>query len=276
MAHPLPFSFVAVVVLYQVAPDLAPTLRSLAACGGLDTCRRVVIVDHGPQPQPEAFARIAATLAPTPALYAHDPRNPPLGQTYNAAIRAHLGDADYVLILDHDTRLPPGLPDLAARAARDNEFPALMAPHMMAGGRIASPCRLFLGWGRRWETPRRGWQSLRANTVINSGAWIHRRVFASLDLWYSETLSLYGTDTDFFRRLGRREERFLALPVEIDHDFSFDSASVDGKAAKVDAMLAANRVVYAADGAWVRAGVRCVNAFVRLKYALRFRSLRFL
>lgn len=276
MATQEAFSFVAIVVLHRTAPDVAATLRTLAACERMDACRRVVVVDHGPERQDAAFQRGAAAFGATPVVYEHAPCNPPLGAAYNAAIRAHLGAAAYVLILDQDTQLPVGLPATAESAATAHAFPSVMAPHMLAGTRIASPCRLFLGWGRRWAAQRTGWQSLRANTLINSGAWIHRRVFEACDLWYSETLALYGTDTDFFRRLGRREPRFLVLPMAIAHDLSFDSSSLDGKARKVDAMLAANRTVYRADGLLVRAGVRCMNALVRLKYALRYRTLRFL
>ncbi len=270
------FSFVAIAVLYLTAPDESTTLRALAASLDLRACRRVVVVDHGPQRQDAAFARLAAALAPVAATYEHAPHNPPLGAAYNAAVRAHLGDASYALMLDQDTRLPPTLPQVAETAARSHAFPALMAPHLRANGRLASPSRLFLGWGRRWSRPRTGWQSLRANTVINSGAWIHRRVFQSLGLWYSESLVLYGTDTDFFRRLGRLEPRFLVLPLEIEHDLSFDAAPVEAKAAKVEAILAANRAIYARDNGVVRAGVRCMNALVRLKYAVQYRSRCFL
>lgn len=276
MANPVPFSFVAIVVLYRTAPDAASTLRTLAACSGMAACRRVVVVDHGPDRQDAAFARCAARFVPGVAVYEHVPRNPPLGAAYNAAIATHLGDAQYALILDQDTALPPDLPVLAARHAVECAAPALMAPHMLAGARIASPCRLVLGWGRRWPAPRRGWQSLRANTLINSGAWIHRRVFETLGLRYSETLPLYGIDTDFFRRLGRLEPRFVVLPSVVPHDLSFDSSTVDVKARKVDAMLAANRAIYAGDGPLVRAGVRGMNALVRLKYAVQYRSPRFL
>ena len=87
---------------------------------------------------------------------------------------------------------------------------------------------------------------------------------------------LYGIDTDFFRRLGRLEPRFVALPVVIEHDLSFHSASVHDKARKVDAMLAANRVAYAQDAWPLRLGVRGVNALVRVKYALQYRSALFL
>ena len=276
MATQEDFSFVAIVVLYRTALDAAATLRTLAACERMDTCRRVVVVDHGPQRQDAAFERLAAAFGATPVVHVHDARNPPLGAAYNAAIRDHLGDAAYALILDQDTQLPPTLPALAASAAAAQSQPSLMAPHMLAGARIASPCRLFLGWGRRWAGPREGWQSLRSNTLINSGAWIHRRVFGEFALRYSETLPLYGTDTDFFRRLGRREPRFWVLPVVIAHDLSFDSSTVAVKAQKVDAMLAANRSIYAADGPLVRAGVRCMNAVVRVKYAVQYRTLRFL
>jgi hypothetical protein len=276
MATQESFSFIAIVVVYLTAPDAASTLRTLAACTGMDRCARVVVVDHGPVRQDEAFARIAAMLAPTPAVYDFSPHNPPLGQAYNRAIREHLGEADYALVLDQDTSLPRDIVAIAQRGALTESFPTLMGPHMRSAGRIASPCRIFLGWGRRWASPRVGWQSLRRNTLINSGAWIHRRAFETFDVWYNESLKLYGIDTDFFKRLGTHDPRFLALPVVIDHDLSFDSASLDGKAAKVDAMLAANRVVYADDGWLARFGVRCVNAIVRLRYIARYRSFRFL
>ena len=276
MATQEAFSFVAVVVLYLTQLDETPTLRTLARCARLETCLGVVVVDHGPVRQDEAFARVAAAFAPTPTFYQFAPENPPLGQAYNRAIREHLGNAAYVLVLDQDTQLPREIVEVVERAAVAESFPTLIAPHMLAGARIASPCRLLLGWGRRWPTPLAGWQSLRKNTLINSGAWIHRRAFHELGVWYRESLKLYGIDTDFFKRLGRQEPRFLALPIVIAHDLSFDSASLESKAGKLDAMLAANRVVYADDGWLARLGVRCVNALVRVKYSLQYRTLRFL
>ena len=150
--HPL--SFVAIVVLYRLAPDQAPTLRTLAANEALAACRRVVVIDHGPARQDAAFSRVAASFEPGVAVYEHHPRNPPLGAAYNAAIDAHLGDADYVLILDQDSGLPPTFVAAAMEAAAAHAAPTLMAPHVLANGRIASPCRLLLGWGRRWSAPR--------------------------------------------------------------------------------------------------------------------------
>jgi len=276
MAHEVPFSFVAVVVLYRRAPEESATLRTLADCAGLGACREIVLVDHGPDSQAAAADAWAATLTGTPVSYRHDPGNPPLGQAYNRAIRASLGDAAYVLILDQDSELPPSFVSEAARVAQAESAPSLMAPNIRAGDRIASPCRLFLGWGRRWPAPRTGWQSLRDNTLINSAAWLHRRVFLDWGLWYDPALRLYGVDTDFFRRLSAVEPRFQVLPLTMAHDLSFDSADLTGKVSRLDAILAANRHIYARDPWPTRAAVRALSLLVRLTYALRYRSPRFL
>lgn len=269
------FSVVAVVVLYRTEPQNSTTLASLALCQSLEFCRQLVVVDHSPADQRSAFERLAAQL-PVHSTYTYDPGNPPLGLAYNRAIRLHLGEASYVLTLDQDTLVPADYFVLAARDALRANFPSVMAPNIRAGTRLASPCTLFLGWGRRWPAPRTGWQSLKRCSLINSGAWIHRRVFETYELWYSERLSLYGIDTDFFLRIGVKDTRFWVLPVTISHDISFDSADLEGKVRKLGAILDANRMIYAGAPAWKRFAVSALSTLVRIKYALRHRSLRFL
>ena len=275
MATEAPFRFVAVVVLYRVAADASRTLQSLARCDGLAACGGIVVIDHSPKPDPAAFARWRERVS-VPCHYAPDPGNPPLGAAYNRAIGGHLGDADYVLTLDQDTELAPSFLLAASQGASACGFASVMAPHIRADTRIASPCWMFLGWGRSWPSPRPGWQSLRRCSLINSGAWIHRRVFESFNLRYSERLRLYGVDTDFYLRLSAHDPRLWVLPIELAHDLSFDVADRNGKVEKVSAILAANRAVYAASPAPTRCAVSVLSWVVRLRYALRYRDRRFL
>jgi GT2 family glycosyltransferase len=275
VAIEVPFRFIAIVVLYRVAADASRTLQSLALCDGLQACREVVVLDHSPQPDHGAFARLRERLR-VPCSYAADPGNPPLGVAYNRAIRSHLGDADYVLTLDQDTDLAPSFLIAAAEGAQASGFASVMAPHIRAGTRIASPCWMFLGWGRGWQRPRPNWQSLRRCSLINSGAWIHRRVFEGFDLRYSEQLRLYGVDTDFFLRLSAHDARLWVLPIELMHELSFDLADRNGKIEKVGAILAANQVIYAGSPTRTRCAVSALSWLVRLRYALRYRDCRFL
>jgi GT2 family glycosyltransferase len=217
-----------------------------------------------------------ASTMPVPLTYVHRPANPPLGLTYNDAVRAFLGESMYLLILDQDTRVPSELFAVAAREVGGANEPAIMAPAIRAGGRLVSPSSFWLGWGHYWSEPRFGSQPSRNTVIINSGSFIHRRVFLDQNTWFDERLRLYGIDTDFFIRVARSNPSFLVLPLVIDHDLSFGSSTVPVKAVKLREMLASNRLIYANSPWPKRLGVTLVGIIVSVVYAIRHRSLEFL
>lgn len=275
MATAKNLSVLALIVLYRTRPTEARTLQTLRRALATEGQLRVLVLDHSPQSQEDDFLK-ATQGWDVATTYVHDPRNPPLGAAYNAALKKHLGDADYALILDQDTEIPAEFLRCGVEAAMTHGQPSTLAPNIMASGRLASPCRLWWGWGRAWPSPRTGWLSLTENALINSGSWIHRRVFHEFGIWYDESLKLYGIDTEFFLRLSKRDDRCRMLDMVLHHELSFDAASVADKARKVNAMLAANRTIYRAEPWSTKLGVRLMSGLVRLRYVLQYRSLLFL
>lgn len=244
-------------------------MRDVAGCTG------VVVIDHGPVDQ-GAECRDVASAMSVPLRYLHRAANPPLGAAYNDAVRAFLGESMYVLILDQDTWLPSDLFPVAARECESANEPAIMAPTIRADGRLVSPSSFCLGWGRHWSKPRFGIQTTQNTVIINSGSFIHRRVFLEQGIWFDERLRLYGIDTDFFIRVAERNRRFLVLPLIIEHDLSFGSASTVVKAAKLREMLASNRLIYSNASLPKRVAVALVGYVVSVVYAIRHRSFEFL
>lgn len=267
--------FILLIVLYETAPGDAQTITTLLNCEALAQCSEFVVVDHSRLDQ-SAACRLACAGLPRPVIYVHDPSNPPLGSAYNRVIREHLGEAEYALILDQDSTLPASFLRTAIDAARAHGGPSLMVPTIVTADRIASPCWTWLTWGFPWRHADSGWHSLRTCSAITSGCWIHRRVFTTGGLWFDERLQLYGIETDFFRRLARLDARFYVLPVSLQHSMSFDEATVDVKARKLDQIFASHRLIFENDGWGTRTLLALLQLAVRLKYAIRYRSKRFL
>lgn len=267
--------FILLIILYETTPSEAQTITTLLECEELAQCSEFVVVDHSQHDQSTACRQACASL-PRPVIYEHDPSNPPLSRAYNRVIRQHLGKAEYVLIMDQDSSLPSDFLQRAIGAARDHGAPSLMVPTVLTADRIASPCWSVLAWGMPWRRASPGWHSLHTSSAIMSGCWIHRRIFNTENLWFDERLQLYGIDTDFFRRLARLDPGFYVLPVSLRHSLSFDEATVDIKARKLEQVFQAYRLIFE-EAAWsTRVIVSLLHILVRLKYAIKYRSKRFL
>lgn len=271
----MPVSFLIAVVIYETPPAQSETLRSLRGCRGLSNRDTLLVIDHSSIDQEAACLRMCQGCSLT-VRYHHDPANPPLGISYNRALAEHLGGHTYYVLLDQDSHLPPEFFETVRRCAHEYGEPSALAPNILAAARIASPCWSAFGWGRSWRRPREGWHSWHFCSAITSATCIHRRVFVEFRLRYSETLVFYGIDTDFFRRLGRIDSRFLVLPMSLQHSLSFDDSSLAVKASKLDQIFTANRQIYSDSGILSRYIVSTLEYVLRLKYALKHRSLVFL
>ncbi len=275
METEISISFCLLIVLYETPPAAAQTIQTLLATSNLSMVEKVVILDHSAREQRGECLSLCAPLGGR-LVYEHDPGNPPLGIAYNRAIRRHLGDATYVVVLDQDTELPGNFLACAAAAAEERGQPSSMAANIVSSGRIASPCWSLFGWGRSWKSEHRGWHSWKFCSAITSASCIHRRVFVDFGLYYSEKLVLYGIDTDFFRRLAHADPRFFVLPISIQHSLSFDEASAEQKIGKLDQIFSANRQIYS-DAAWPsRLVVHLLEMLLRVKYSIKYRNLLFL
>lgn len=268
-------SLLVLIVLYETEPSAAQTITTLLRCTALSRCSQIVVVDHSRQDQSQACSLAFSGLG-RPVVYEHDPSNPPLGSAYNRVIKTHLGGALYAVILDQDSALPTDFLQVGLDAAVAHREPSLMVPTVMTEHRIASPCWAWLGWGLAWKRADSGWHSLKHCSAITSGCWVHRRLFTAVGLWFDERLQLYGIDTDYFRRLARFDSRFFVLPVSLLHSLSFDEASVDSKARKLNEIFASHRLIFS-DAAWpVRRLVDLLQMAIRLRYAMKYRNMRFL
>ena len=260
------------VVIYNESPDTSASIKAVVALDGI-LGSNTIIWDNSIASQSTSFHSFFAN-AGFSIEYINTPENLSLSVIYNR-VADSVTDDGFLLILDQDTVLPPNYLKSFFDAVYEHPDIKLFVPTIRVGRKLISPSPFFSGWGLAWRRMRIGRHSTRHITIINSGLFASLALFQSDGVRYDERLKLYGTDTDFFRSYSRREASFYILPVVVDHDLSFNTADIGNKAAKISQMFAANRIIYAPDGLFIRAGVAVVELIVRLRYALRYRSLLF-
>ena len=214
--------FLALVVLYRVEPDQAPTLVSLAHQASLSDIH-VVVRDNSPvKATEESQLWLSKTF---PSLdYDHDGDNWPLSRVYNWVIDHYLKGSPaafhLMIFLDQDSVLLPDFVAEAAAAAAANPEISMFLPSVIAGGRIISPAHLYYFKGIYAKGRYSGKVAARFKTAINSGMVVSVGYLIHKFVGYPTELKFYGTDNWFCERFAEREKWIYVFDSTIAHDLS--------------------------------------------------------
>jgi len=218
--------FLALTVLYKLAPSQSPALQSLARClqSGVDI--RLVVWDNSPDRSSETDLAWLQQNLPG-SVYRHTPENLALSRIYNTIIREYLQQGKTspfagLFILDQDSSFGPELLDEAAEAMAAQPDVSLFLPHVMAEDAIISPAHMWGCIGYRWHSKRVGLIGARFHTAINSGMIVRSEYLTRRFPAYDERLRFYGIDNDFCRKYAMSERWMYVLDSEVKHSLSRD------------------------------------------------------
>lgn len=209
-----------VLVLYRTGLNESETYQSLAR-SALTSPRLsdldLLVYDNSesarPLPEPDVVHY----------TYIHDPRNSGIAAAYNAALKmTSLTGAEWLLLLDQDTRLPEHfLTRLFSRIEQlsQNSEVVAVVPKVQSGKRSISPSFVKIGW-RLKPVPRdyTGIASTRV-TAINSGALI-RCSFLTRIGGFDERFSIDYLDHWLFQQIHAASRSVYISEEVIDHDLS--------------------------------------------------------
>lgn len=262
--------FLALVVVYGSDPFSTSSLQTLLA-NDFDRQRlRILVWDNSPTPSVNE-----EDLHRDRVLYRATPENLGLSSIYNQVISKDLDSEEHLILLDQDTVLPINFLKTADEAIGQHPDIDLFLPMIRANGYWVSPLDYCLGWGRYWAVPRYGRMKSAGVCAINSGMVISAKYLLGRSV-YDEKLRFYGTDTQFMLDYVDHRDELVVLDVQLDHDLSFFSDSLEQRARKFIVMRAANKQIYAQRSLAKRFGSAAIMMVVSLVYAWRYRSCSFL
>lgn len=268
------------VVIYRRSCSASETLSSLATCREALKNSQVVVWDNSPEPALDEERRWLRRSLPR-VEYFHDAANPGLAAVYNRIIHHYLKPEakeafEYLILLDHDSRVPRQFFTELERASHQNPGIALYLPLVIAQKKIVSPSNLYGCKGFRWKTNRSGLMRARHRTAVNSGMAISVSYLRHEFPGYDERLRFYGTDNFFMREYGKANSHFVVLNSVLEHDLSvFANEPVETKLWRHRESVAALRILNERSGihAWL-AYAYCTVC--NLRQAIKYRDLRFL
>lgn len=219
-------AFVALTVLFNVAPSRSSTLQSLARCARTGHHVTCVVWDNSPgQVGSDERTWLRSNLPGS--VYRHTPENVGLSRVYNTIIREYLQrEAEptfsALLITDQDSSFGPEFLDQAHAAMASNPDINLFLPHVRAKDEIISPANMYGCIGVRWRREQVGRIRSSFRTAINSGMIVRREYLASRFPGYDERLRFYGTDNDFCRKYSASERWIWVLDAVLEHSLAED------------------------------------------------------
>lgn len=209
----------AVVVLYKLAPEASPTLRSLAeltACLPGDNLKLSILVwDNTPGGQ---------KVTQLGLRYIAAPNNPGLAAAYNTACEIAATEGfEWLLTLDQDTVLPKHfltrIQDIIADLPATSRVAAI-APLVTDGDRTLSPYRLLAGAFPRWYPAGFLGTVSEAIYAVNSASTL--RISAIREVGgYDPLFPLDLSDINLFHKLhAAGHSVFIAGDLRVHHELA--------------------------------------------------------
>lgn len=209
----------AIVVLYKLAPEASPTLRTLLhsckSCTRRNVELTIVVWDNTPGGQ--------EVSVPEQVRYIAAPMNVGLARAYNEASALALEEGiDWLLTLDQDSVLPESyLEDIASCIARLGSISvAAVVPLVTDGNRVISPYRLLAGALPRWYVAGYNGTPTEATYAVNSAAVLSVAALQAIG-GYDPLFPLDLSDTSLFHRLhGAGYRVHICGEVRVHHELA--------------------------------------------------------
>jgi len=235
----------AVLVLYKKKLEESQTFLSL-----VDSCINakisnpelfLLIYDNSPRVQ-ELFPDL-----PFSYEYVHDPGNNGLSAAYNHALeKAALMNYPWLLLLDHDSKLPRDYISSAGRAVErhfSNESIVSFVPKVVCNGAVVSPSRVIAGVQFRPVSMRHNGICDFQITAINSGALVKVSFMEQLK-GFSSLFRLDFLDHWLFNEIHLSGKKVYVFNSIIEHDLSVNNINADMSTARYMNILASEKLFY--------------------------------
>jgi glycosyltransferase involved in cell wall biosynthesis len=208
----------AVIVLYQTAPEDSASYRTLLAAQSWADLLDLTIVLYDNSPGDVAPRNLASNTR-----YIPDASNAGLATAYNVSLEIAIREGyDWLLTLDQDTHLPPEtfqLLDPLLKNFRDSDVAAIV-PEIHASGRLVSP-NYFVGgaWPRWFAVGFTGIPKLPAY-AFNSGSVLRTSALRQIG-GYNPRFWLDNSDSMLYRQLAKFGKLvYVAGQWKVDHDLA--------------------------------------------------------
>lgn len=171
-------------------------------------------------------------------VYHSDISNSGLSIAYNnAALFGEKGDYKYIFLLDQDTTFPENTISTYIDAINLHTDISLFVPILkIADGRIMSPFRWSMKWGKFLDEVHPGIYSLDDTAPVNSGLCVQLSEFWKVG-GYNEKVKVDGADTQFIERFKRHNNKYLVLDVLGFQDFSIFEKDIKKLTTRFDIFL---------------------------------------
>lgn len=205
--------------------------------------------------------------------YSWHPENTPLSVIYNKTA-SQIGQNEYMIILDQDSKLPPEFLIEMRSAAEINPEVKLFLPKVHNGEKLVSPGKLFLFKGHHLKHITHGKISSKNMLAISSGMMISSQYLSKNS--FDERLALYGIDTRFMIDFARKEDHLSVVPTTISHDTALWSTSDPDKLLPRFRALIRTWPIVFEDKQLTKLASTFYGYVLRLKMTIKYRDLRFL
>lgn len=263
------------VVIYKKTFLESETLVKIAdiSKSGILKPSRLIIWDNSPQKVDETEILLLENYFFEMVLV-HTPQNLSLSKIYNNVIENHLKINDYLVLLDHDTRVTHEYFKEVIDEVSGVGAPDLLLPKIVVNSKIESPAYQYILFSKRWKFDSSGIYDSNNVTAINSGMVISGKFLLS-GFKYDERLSFYGTDSYLMYNYNLFCNKFYLLDASIQHDLNLQSnPSVVQKVKIFKEIKAANEIIYSRN-IFYAILLRVNNLIVAAKYSIKYRSLIF-
>lgn len=234
----------AILVLYERGLGESETYRSLTRSVLAGACAEsvdVLVYDNtaNPRPKPES--------TDLPYTYIHNPQNGGIAAAYNAALyMTSLNKAEWLLLLDQDTRLPK---EFMARllavlecVSGDSQVVSVV-PQVRQGECPVSPSLVKMGWRLKpIEVHVTGIVDKRV-TAINSGASIRCSFLRELG-GFDQRFPIDYLDHWLFQKINVCSRRIYIFDQIIDHNLSINDFAIKITLARYRSILAGEFLFY--------------------------------
>jgi len=209
-----------VIVIYNQEITSCVTLNSLylSLKSNVDfSALDVLIYDNSAKAQNISGVKLNSHIK---LSYLHDSKNSGVSKAYNTAakIASKLGK-EWLLIFDHDTKLPSESIKCYSDAMNNNREYQIFSPILLHGDKIISPCKYkgFRGYVHTQQLT--GACKFSDFVPINSGLLINLNLFHNVG-GYNEDLKLDFSDFYFIKKIKNFIDTFFVIDLRIQHDLS--------------------------------------------------------